>query len=220
MTIPVRRCAGGRPAPARLVGAAVVGMLLASMAGAAQEVLAVPDLSGSWELNQERSDDPGERVDEAMRNWVGRPAGPGGSRGGGPASGAGDQRRQVREQVEALVAAPRVITITHAEPVLTLESALPDSPFEQTLYTDGRKFTRPGARGGVLEASARWQRGGRLAVEYATASGRQVRETWELVAEGARVLVATELTGKGMLPSVRVQRVYDRVEIVPWAVAD
>ncbi len=219
MTIPVRRCAGGRPAPARLVGAAVVGMLLASMAGAAQEVLAVPDLSGSWELNQERSDDPGERVDEAMRNWVGRPAGPGGSRGGGPASGAGDQRRQVREQVEALVAAPRVITITHAEPVLTLESALPDSPFEQTLYTDGRKFRRRGARGDEVEAVARWQRGGRLVVEL-TSFDRAVRETWELVADGARILVATELAGKGLLPAVRVQRVYDRVEIVPWAVGE
>ncbi len=191
--------------------------MLASAAGLAEETPAGPDFSGSWELNSERSDDPRERVEEAMRGWADRPAGAGGPSGRSPRGDEpADPRRAVREQVEALVTAPRVITITHGEPLLKIESALPDSPFEQTVYTDGRKFPRRGARGEEVEATAQWQRGGRLVVEFSSASDRRVRETWELVAEGSRVLVTTELAARGLLPAVRVQRVYDRVEIVPW----
>ncbi len=177
-----------------------------------------PDFSGSWELNLERSDDARELIAAAMRSRVEQP-----SRGGfgvRPGSGSDDARSELRERIETLVVGPRVVTIAHADPELTIESALPDRPFELTIYTDGREFPLPGPGDGELRATAEWRGGGRLVMEYEISAGRPVRETWELVADGARVLVATEIKGRGSMSDLRIQRVYDRVEIVPWDVPD
>lgn len=188
---------------------------------------AQPDFSGSWELNEERSDDADEKAKEARRTAV--DPGSGSTRGGygrrlPPGATPRDtesegERRSWLSLLSGYREAVRILRIDHAEPELRITSAMPGSAIAQTVYTDKRSFERPGSgEGNAAEAS--WQRGGRLLVELETPDGRAIRETWELVAEGARLLITAKLEGGRLLPDVSYQRVYDRVEIVPWDVPE
>lgn len=196
----------------RVACAVLVCLVSPPVVTAAEEIPPHADFSGSWEFNQERSDDPAEKVAEVVRDREPPRSLRSRARGGAASS---DDRQELRQQIEGLITAPRVVNVVHEDPTLIVESALPESPYKRTLHTDGREFTYHGA-----EASAGWGLGGRLVVEYETGAGQPVKETWELVAEGSRVLITTEFIGTGLVPSVRVQRVYDRVEIVPWAVPE
>jgi len=207
-----------------IAAAALCGFLAtAGLTAAAGQEAAPPDLSGNWELDPDRSDDPREKLRDALRTSQELERRQRGVRGGvraGGARGTDDaDSQQRRDRLEALAESVRVVAIEHRDPVLSFRSGLADSDWALTAYTDGREFERPSPSGESVAATAGWERGGRLVVRYEPLEGLQARETWELVAEGSRILLTTEVIGKSIEP-VRYQRVYDRVEIIPWDVPD
>ena len=210
----------------RCVRVTLAGCLvsMAILSGGSAQEPPRPDLSGSWELDEERSDDAVEKLRQVLRSErelaQRRGGGRSGFRGGRPGAGGAageDQDRQSR--LEALAASVRIVTIAQQDPVLELTSGLADSDWALTVFTDGREFERASPAGESVMATAIWERGGRLVVRYEPVEGFQAKETWELVADGTRILLTTEVTGK-TIQGIRYLRVYDRVEIVPWDVPE
>ena len=190
--------------------------VVAATSLAATDESSHPDFSGSWELNEERSDDVREKLRQATR-----PSAAAVRQRGRPAPGAfGSDRQGSESDLEDMVETARIVNIRHQDPEMEISAALPGRQVHLMLYTDGRTFDRPSGPEETVEASAHWRGGGRLVFDYTIAGGRGVKETWELVAEGTRVLVATEIAAKSLSPAVSFQRVYDRVEIVQWAVPE
>lgn len=196
------------------------------------------DFTGSWELNEELSDDPREKMRQAMgRSRGGRGGGGGGGRGssggpgggggrggggisgsGGAGGGGGGGGRGGRggrggtngdstgeggfaSQLERL----RTLDVIHLEPELLTRDA---SGREASIFTDGQTFEHTTPRGHA-EATAVWQRNGRLMIETKFDEDRLQTETWELVAAGQRLYVTTEMGGGERRPKVKIRRVYD-----------
>lgn len=206
-----------------------IAVAIALAAGTALGEAERPDFSGYWELNAERSDDAREKEREGQRLTADTGRG-GASRGGHrsrrlPAGAGGRQAEPESGKLSWLTLLSgygqdlRIVQVEHGEPDLRITSAMPGTSFTQLLHTDERPFERSGS-GTEGSARARWQRGGRLVVELEAPDGRALTETWELVAEGSRLLMTAKLEGGRLLPDVTYQRVYDRVEIIEWDVAE
>lgn len=185
-----------------------------------------PDFSGSWELDAERSDDIEAKLKDAAR-MASQQRGPGSPRSGRPSTGGWNNsggRPQGDPDLEKaatdLEHGLRILAIEHEGSEMRISSAMPGSDYAQAIYTDGRAFDRSTLDGSRVPAKAEWGRGGRLVIEYEGLGKRPVRETWEVVADGSRILITTRVAAKGLAPAIELNRVYDRVEIVPWNVPD
>lgn len=99
------------------------------------------------------------------------------------------------------------LDIVQQDPKMTIED--PDTGYDRTVLTDGTPFdiSIPGG----MQGTAHWKKGGRLEVEYETPYERKVHETWELVADGERILLTLQMSG-GHGPKVEIKRVFDRVD--------
>lgn len=188
-----------------------------------------PDFTGTWELDAERSDDVEEKLKEAARDARAssqsrgrrptRPVRPLTGTWSNPGA-AGDDAADPDRAVGDLEHGLRILAIEHEEPQMRISSGMPGSTYAQVIYSDGRVFDRLILDGSRVPAKAEWKRGGRLLVEYEGLGERPVEETWELVADGSRILVTTRVAAKSLQPALRLNRVYDRVEIVPWDVPE
>jgi hypothetical protein len=188
-----------------------------------------PDLSGEWVLNRELSADPRESA-EGRRGREGRdPEGrgrrgggmPGGFGGGPPGGGfpgggfgpgAGDDERQMREQMDQaqqlLRDVPTSMVMTYTDPKLAIVAR--DGRI-RTLYADKRKVK---TANGNAETQARWD-GGRLIVETRFGSIKVV-EGYALAENGDQLIVTARMdapgAGRGDGPKPpELRRVYDRV---------
>jgi len=172
-----------------------------------------PDFSGSWELNEDLSDNPWEKMMEKMpeRGSGGPPGGGrggkgsgGGGRGGGPGGDDTGRRQQMRDRMRSLLESAKHLNITHDEPSLTL---LDGEGNERLLFTDGRDNDFELA-GDLWEASAQWKKK-RVVMKAKSARGRKITETIELSEEGRRLLITAKMAGGGRMPSFEFRRVYD-----------
>ena len=198
------------------------------------------DFSGTWELNEELSDDPREKVREAMgfrsgrggggRGGLGagRGGGLGAGRGGGGGGlgagrgGGGDGGRAGgpegggrggggQERGGGGEGGLEALKTLRVEHLDPQIVVLDANDRETQLYTDGRSFERR-TRRGVRECTAEWKRNGRLKIETEDEERSQT-EVWELVAEGKRLYITVEFeVGRGT--EVEIRRVYDLVEVV------
>jgi len=183
-------------------------------------------LVGRWTLNADLSEDPREKMQEAMQKRMqggggggmagggmgrsggggrGGGMGGGGGRGGGMGRGGGGGRggEEGRRPPMMTFFSARELTITHIAPAVAIVE--PDG-LVRTLQPDGEKYQAEHSEG---EVKTRWK-GDRLVVETKTERGT-TKETWIVSPQTGQLTVRLELGG-GRMPKVEVDRVYDPVE--------
>lgn len=172
-----------------------------TLASEAPGPAAVPDFTGQWAFNKEASDDARQKLRESLAERRG------GGRGGGvspapgtPPASLGDD--DMREALRPLFEPAERVTITQT----------PAEIVWQEEYASARTF-RPNGRSyktdnGTAELKVQWK-DGRLVVEKKLARGGKLTETWELAADGARLVLSLKLDD-GLRSPLKLQHVYDR----------
>ena len=170
------------------------------------------DFTGTWQLDEELSDDPREKMREAMRDRGGGRGGGFGRRGGGRGGGFGGRGSSGGERgggpMRDLAQGAEQLTITHQEPSFRVVDA---AERERLVSTDGEAHELTTPAGDLVELSAEWKRGDRLELVMERPERPKMTETYELVAEGTRLYVTIEIEGQGRRPSLEFRRVYDRI---------
>lgn len=164
------------------------------------------DLSGRWAYDREHSDDAREKLRSSREGRRGgRPPGGMGRRGGGgrsgPPPGGGRVDDDQREAMRAVLEPAEELAITQTGAEITIEEAYGRT---RRLHPDGKTYK---TENGVADIRTEWK-DGKLVVETKRAGG-SATETWELVADGKRILLNVSLRG-GFGPSVELKRIYDR----------
>jgi hypothetical protein len=164
-----------------------------------------PSFSGTWQLNEDESDDPREKMQEmrAKRGGMGGPGG-GGSSMGGPGGGMGGRGGEGSGSGEVMGQGLTRLEIRHEEPRLLVIDA---DDRDRTIYTDGRKVKRDSERG-LVEVQAKWKKD-KLVVERKQGRGGTLKETYELSPNGDQLYVTTKMGGR--MGSMKFRRVYDAV---------
>jgi len=210
---------------------ALVGLALG--ASLALRALDMPNLSGTWRLDKDASDDPKKVMEEARAAAPGGGgSGGGGGHGGGghghggggsgamggmgssggsggrhgSGSGPGGQSGTSGPDPEML-AALETLTISHAEPMLTIQAA---SGRERVVFTDGRVIEEERSHGGKTKVEAQWK-DGRIQIVSKSETGTKVTEAFSITADGAHLTVTTTMEG-GRMGTVTIRRIYDAVK--------
>jgi len=172
------------------------------------------DLSGTWKLDRERSDDPTKKLREG-----GGPSGRGSGGGGGGFRGrrggsgfGGHHGRPTNEGEEnggtdffEDSRAFDLLAIVHRDPELRITDGLGR---ERVLYTDGRKIEEERSAG-TMKIRAKWK-DGRVVVATTPEHGPKITETYAVTADGSSMTVTTTIEGRGR--DLEFRRVYDAVK--------
>ncbi len=152
-----------------------------------------PNLSGTWNLNEEASD---QRPVRRRRDGGG---------GGDSQSGGGrrGQRRRGSGDGSGGLRGGNTLVITQDASTVTFGAG----DRSRTLYTDGRVITREGERGS-LELRAFWQDDA-LVVERTFDNGRRITQTYALSEDGKQLYVTIRIEGDRLSQPVEFRRVYD-----------
>jgi hypothetical protein len=209
--------------------AVLTGLMVACLA--MNRAVAAPqnnaDLTGTWILNHDLSDKPGQGGDRdggggARRGpggggggGMGRPGGGmggggmGGGRGGGYGGGGGmpdrEEMERMRATMEAVVRAPERLIIVKGDPGLIITD---EEGVSTRLALDGSKET--GAVNGVaFESTTKWD-AGKLRVERKFKSGLKLVETYSVSVDPRLLTVSGKIEGGRMGGSSRAtNRVYE-----------
>jgi len=163
------------------------------------------DLSGTWKLDRDRSDDPAEKFREGGGS-SGRGSGGGfrGRRGGGGFGGRHGRSSEAGEESSDSFQDPRafeLLSIVHHDPELKITDGLGR---EHLLYTDGRKIEEERSAG-TMKIRAKWK-DGRVVVSTTPEHGPKITETYAVTADGSSMTVTTKIEGRGR--DVEFKRVY------------
>jgi hypothetical protein len=187
------------------------------------------NLSGSWKLNRDESDDPQKKIQESRgangggggggpygggrRGGVSFPGGgvgfPGGGGGHGPYGGHGGsgQSNEDRQRMQELLRPADSLTITQkkdAEIDLT-----DDSSRKRVFYTDGRKLEKSNDVS-VQEVAAHWDEY-RLVSEEESSHGGKITRTLELAPDGQQLYETLRMDRSQSNSFVDIRYVYDVV---------
>ena len=183
--------------PARAASVAALAFLVAVSVGgrarAAEGPLVRPapaGLSGVWTLDLALSDDPAEKMSEAAESHRGSRGGGGGGESGGAARDPGESSGTPNEMlwdVHHLV----VTDGLDKDPKFVVEMG---DGSNRTLFTDGRKVEIEEATGTTTIHAKR--KSGKIVVDTEYPNGREVVETWELLANPRLLVVTTKISGK------------------------
>ncbi len=198
-----------------LIGSALPMLLIGSLQADTSLAAERPDFSGSWQLNEERSENPRDKVMEKMGGGRGRGGsggmGGGGMRGGGgPGGRGGGSREDVQARFEARAERIKALEISHQDPELVIGFA---DGSNRTIYTDGRKVSEDLAVG-VFESKTKWKGNSQVVFKSESPKGAEITEIYELDETGDLLFVTTRMEGEGRRPDVSFNRVYDRVTAV------
>jgi hypothetical protein len=176
-----------------------------------------PDFSGTWRLNEDLSEDPRTKMQEAGGGHGGRGGGVGrgggggeggggrrGMGGGGGRRGGGDSGERSGDGASRLgetLAAQKVLTISHKDPELVIRDLNGRS---RTFFTDARKVEEERSEG-TAKIQTKWK--GRSIVVVAKLGDREITDTYERAADGARLFLTTKMEG-GRAP-FSFRRVYE-----------
>ncbi len=194
---------------------AMIGSLTLLLPLAARGVRApapqAPTLAGTWTLNEQKSDDVRKKMEDFRRGAsnspavAGRPWGRDGANPGRPGTlGAGD--RGGGGPGPAMMPVPRTLAIMVTDSTVFVD---PGTGPPALLFTDGRRVEvaeRPGAP--PSSRTAKWDKQ-RLVVERNLGSGNRIVERYALDADGAALVVDTEVI-MDRLGKISFRRVYDR----------
>jgi len=182
------------------------------------------DLSGSWRLNRELSDNEEAKTHAAVATAAGQPpanAGPSGEadgqapegrrggRGGGETRGATGRGRSAQTVDESdplgakrTAGTPDTMTVTQTRS----EIVVAETPGQtRELYPNGNTYKMDE---GATQIRTSWENG-RLVVEKKNVRGWRLTETWELAPDRSRVTIHLHFEG-GSRPKLTLTRVYDR----------
>jgi hypothetical protein len=209
----------------RLGPAAAIALVLLAL-GAARGVRAESpvDLSGTWVLNAEESDDPQEQ----FRRWVqargvgstGGAPGAGGNpnEGGGFEAGGGRGMAAVGGGLMAMMERfsqnAEKLTIAQSDPEVTITNAAGQS---NMVFTDGRVVESTNEEGGKTKVKTRWKKDKMIIdIDFPSrpnpAGGTltpSLTMTYSLDKNG-RLLLASTVGIGATVPPLTVERVYDR----------
>ncbi|MBI1731557.1 MAG: hypothetical protein HYR49_02150 [Gammaproteobacteria bacterium] len=187
------------------IGAALFCVLCGRpVTSAADDPAAGPDLSGTWVLNLELSDDPDRQIEKSIRAAGGRPDS-GGRRGreryrGGPAD---------QEIYDHLIYDGTVRIVQNGAEVHIAYG----SGFERRFFTDGRSRTvsasGSGSGDGLDFSFGAWS-GPTLHVEAKPRDGGWTRESYTLEPGGNRLRAEMEMKPLLFPAVVQVRLIYDR----------
>ncbi|MEE8368907.1 MAG: hypothetical protein V3S30_11400 [Thermoanaerobaculia bacterium] len=183
-----------------------------------------PDLSGTWELNEEDSDNLREKMMEARRS-----GGSGGSRsgGGGFGGGMGGGRGGMGGGMGAgrggmsggrsggrdgegpprLMRGIDVLEVEQSDSKVTIRYS---DVSERILITDGKKYESESPNGDSLITTAVWKQG-QLIVTIKSSERGKIKEWYKLSESGQRLIVKLDLPGRGRFPAITLKRIYDLV---------
>ena len=199
----------------RRLGALTIPLALGSfiLAGATALGVDYPNLSGTWQLNRDASDDAQKAMKEA-RAAENRGGGGGGGMGGGRHGGGMGGGRGSRADSGSpgssgngdWFGALDTLVIRHAEPSLTITDA---AGRVHALSTDGRRTEEERSHGGTTTVTAAWK-DGHVEVVSRPQNGSKITETYSVTADRSQLTVVTKIEGaRG--PEFTVRRVYDAV---------
>jgi hypothetical protein len=179
-----------------------------------------PDFSGTWTLNDELSEDPRTKMQEAGGGRGGRGGGrAGGGEGGGGFGGrggvggggrggrrggggdSGDRGGDGASRIGETLAAQKVLTISHKDPQLLVTDL---NGRARTFFTDARKVEEERAEG-TAKIQTKWK--DRSIVVVTKLGDREITDTYERAADGARLFLTTKMEGGRATFSFR--RVYE-----------
>lgn len=189
-----------------------VGLLVLLTTFAPRAIAAGPgNLSGTWKLNRELSDDPREKMREARESGGGGSRGGGfrGHRGGGGGGGFHGRHREGNAEggtgdSEDLTRAFETLSIVHRDPELRITDA---AGHEHVLYTDDRRIEEERSAG-TAKIRARWK-DGHVVVTTTPEHGSKIVETYAVTADGSVLTVTTAIEGRGR--EIEFRRIYDPV---------
>ena len=183
-----------------------------------------PDFSGTWTLNEDLSEDPRTKMQEAGGGHGGHGRGGGGfgGRGGGGEGGggygghggmsghggghrgggdSGEHGGDGATRLSETLAAQKVLTISHKDPEVVITDL---NGRARTLFTDARKVEEERSEG-TAKIQAKWK--DRSIVVVTKLGDREVTDTYERAADGARLFLTTKL--EGGRASFSFRRVYE-----------
>jgi hypothetical protein len=186
-----------------------------------------PDFSGTWKLNEDLSEDPRKKMQEAGGGRGGRGGGMGrggggeggggfggrggmggggrgGTGGGGGRRGGGDSGEGNGDgamHVSETLAAQKVLTISHKDPQLVVTDL---NGRARTFFTDARKVEEERSEG-TARIQAKWK--DRSIVVVTKLGEREITDTYERAADGARLFLTTKVDG-GRAP-FSYRRIYE-----------
>ncbi|HEX7252519.1 MAG TPA: hypothetical protein VF376_06530 [Thermoanaerobaculia bacterium] len=179
---------------------------------------ALANLSGTWKLNKDLSDDPQQKMKDARSESgggggrSGERHGGGMGRGGGGRSGSSGSGDDSSRPFEDMTTALQQLKIEHQDPALTIEDGIGR---RHRLFTDGRKVEEERSYGGTTEIHAVWK-DGHVVVTTQSEKGPKITETYAVAADGSQLTVTSKIeTRRG--GSVEIRRVYDAVKPLPAA---
>lgn len=173
-----------------------------------------PDFSGHWTLDAKASDDPQERIKQAMKQARSggqgmRGGGMGGKRQGrGSQEGMGGRSEMPFDDRAALVATAKTLDITHEDPMLLIAD---ETDRHQRLFTDFRGVSVSASGGGQPQAAVAGWEGDVLVVESRMNHGSRLVQQYRIDAGTGQLMIssAVELPN---LQEATFYLVYDRLK--------
>lgn len=225
----LNRCNIARSCSLALALLLIVGQIFV-MAKTADDTSDYPtqqsDLTGKWQINREKSDNPREMMRRNGRGPGpegpgGPPAGGGGFPGGPPPSGGGfpgggdppsrEQMERMRARMEEGMRAAEALEISQSGVEITVnETGDEKTVHTQTYHTDGRK-SEQGTERGKLETKAKWK-GQKLVIEMKMERGGAITRTYELASGGRQLHVTVKIENERMPEAISIRSVYDKNE--------
>lgn len=187
--------------------AVIVVLGCSSSRALAEEHVRPGDLSGSWRLNHDLSDEPREKMRESRPGGGARGFG-GGRRGGGLGGRRARPEGKEGEGFGTLVDPTtfETLTIVHRDPELRVTDGVGR---EHVFFTDGRKTEEERSFGGTTKIRAMWK-DGHVVVTTTPEHGPKTTETYAVAADKSVLTVTTRVEARGR--ELEFRRVYDAMK--------
>jgi len=178
---------------------------------------------GQWKLNQDESDDPRKKMQDASASRAsGSRSGSGVSIGGFPIGGhggiggnRGGESDEERLHTQKAISPANSLTLTQKDPKNPEVDLTDDQYRKLALFTDGRKIQKSDAKDdSYQEISAHWD-GPRLVTDEKSPHGGKMSRTFELSYDGTQLFETVRLTtGRSNTP-LDIRYIYDPVPANP-----
>lgn len=164
---------------------------------------AKPNLSGTWKLNKDQSDDPRQKMQQAMGSGS-PPSPPPQGRGGGPGGMMAEWSQLTVTQLDANVKVTGASGRTLANTAPADNSAKSDES-----NASGSNENQNGGQRRMAPSPAEWQ-GSQLVANGRGFGGGSTTRTFELSPDGKQLYVTTKMTSERLSQPVTYKLVYDK----------